>query len=263
MDNYNNIDNKHRRYKAHVSIYGTTQFHLRNPYIIAWWSAAFPGFGHLLLSKYQRGLVLFIWEVVVNYQAKINLAMIYSFCGQIELAKKTIDTRWMLMYIPVYLFAIWDSYRTTVDMNNVYILAERENAPYNTFSIGATEINYLDKRNPVMSVIWSIFMPGLGQLHIHRIISAFVSLVWTIVFLYFSHLLEAIQLLFFGDIQRSTEILDKQWLLYLPSMWGFAIYDSYINTIENNKLFENEQQGFLKRNYQNPKFRVRKGKVVG
>jgi hypothetical protein len=263
MDNYNNIDNKHRRYKAHVSIYGTTQFHLRNPYIIAWWSAAFPGFGHLLLNKYLRGLLLFTWEVVVNYESKINLAMVYSFCGQIDLAKKTIDTRWMLMYVPVYLFAIWDSYRTTVDMNNVYLLAEREDAPYNTFSIGAMEINYLDKRNPVMSVIWSIFMPGLGQLHIHQFISAFVSLVWTIVFLYFSHLLEAIQFLFFGDIQRSTEILDKQWLLYLPSMWGFAIYDSYINTIENNKLFENEQQGFLKRNYQNPKFRVRKGKVVG
>jgi hypothetical protein len=263
MDNYKNIDNKHRRYKAHVSVYGTTQFHLRNPYEIAWWSAAFPGFGHILLGKYLRGLVLFIWEVIVNYQAKINLAMIYSFCGQIELAKETIVTRWMLMYIPVYLFAIWDSYRTTVDMNKVYLLAEREDAPYNSFSIGAMEINYLDKRNPVMSVIWSIFMPGLGQLYIHRILGAFFALAWTIVFLYCSHLLEAIQLLFYGEIQRSTETLDKEWLLYLPSMWGFSIYDSYINTIESNKLFGNEQRSFLVKNYQSPKFRVRKGKVVG
>jgi hypothetical protein len=263
MDNYKNLDNKYRRYKAHVSVLGTTQFHLRNPYIIAWWSAAFPGFGHLLLSKYLRGLVLFVWEVVVNYQSKINIAMVYSFCGQIQLAKETINTRWMLMYIPVYLFAIWDSYRTTVDMNKVYLLAEREDAPYNSFSIGALEINYLDKRNPVMSVIWSMFMPGLGQLYIHRIITAFFALIWTIVFLYYSHLLEAIQLLFLGEIQKATQTLNKQWLLYLPSMWGFAIYDSYINTVENNKLFGNEQQGFLKRNYQNQKFRVRKGKVVG
>jgi hypothetical protein len=128
MDNYRNLDNKHRRYKAHVSVAGTTQFHLRNPYIIAWWSAAFPGFGHLLLSKYLRGLVLFVWEVFVNYQSKINQAMVQSFCGDIELAKETLDIRWMLMYIPVYLFAIWDSYRTTVDMNKVHLLAERENA---------------------------------------------------------------------------------------------------------------------------------------
>jgi len=32
MDNYRN-DNTARRYKAHVSILGTTQLHLRNPYI--------------------------------------------------------------------------------------------------------------------------------------------------------------------------------------------------------------------------------------
>lgn len=262
MDNFKNLDNKHRRFKAHVSIFGTTQFHLRNPYIMAWWSAAFPGFGHLLLSKYLRGLVLFVWEVIVNYNAKINVAMIHSFCGNIELAKQSLDSRWLLMYIPVYIFAIWDSYRTTVDMNKVYLLAERENAPFSSFSLGALEINYLDKRSPFMSVFWSIFMPGLGQLHIHRIITAFFSLTWTIVFLYFSHLLEAVQLLFYGKIQNATEVLDKQWLLYMPSVWGFSIFDSYINTVENNKLFDKEQQDFLIKNYQSVKFRLKRGKVL-
>jgi TM2 domain-containing membrane protein YozV len=262
VDNYRNVTNQYRRYKAHVSIAGTTQFHLRNPYVIAWWSAAFPGFGHLLLSKYLRGLVLFIWEVFVNYQSKINLAMVHSFCGDIELAKEVIDIRWMMMYIPVYLFAIWDSYRTSVDMNKVHLLAERENAPFNSFSLGALEINYLDKRSPTMSVIWSMFMPGLGQLHLHRIVTAFFSLVWTIIFLYFSKTLIAVQLLFNGDIQQSTQALDMQWLMYMPSMWGFAIYDSYVNTVENNKLFDTEQQDYLLRNFRSPRFRVRKGRVL-
>lgn len=124
MNNYSN-DNTARRYRAHVSILGTTQVHLRNPYIIGWWSAAFPGFGHLLLSKYLRGFVLFIWEVVVNVNSNINLAMIYSFQGEIDKAKEILDTRWLLIYIPVYIFAIWDSYRTTVDLNKIYVLAER------------------------------------------------------------------------------------------------------------------------------------------
>lgn len=262
MENYKNIENRHRRYKAHVSILGTTQFHLRNPYIIAWWSAAFPGFGHLLSSKYLRGFVLFIWEVIVNCQAKINLAMVYSFCGNIDLAKETLDVRWMLMYIPVYLFAIWDSYRTTVDMNKVYLLAEREDAPFNSFSIGALEINYLDKRSPIMSVIWSLFMPGLGQLYIHRIVTAMFALVWAIVFLYYSHLLEAVQFLFFGEIQNATEVLDRQWLLFMPSLWGFAIYDSYVNTVENNKLYDSEQVSYLMQHYRSDVFRVKKGNVV-
>jgi hypothetical protein len=262
MNNFRNVENKFRRYKAHVSIAGTTQFHLRNPYIIAWWSAAFPGFGHLLLSKYLRGLTLFIWEVIVNYNAKINLAMVYSFCGEIELAKQTLDVRWMLMYIPVYLFGIWDSYRTCVDMNKVYLLAEREDAPFNSFTIGALEINYLDKRKPFMSVIWSLFMPGLGQLHIHRIVTAFFALVWTILFLYFSKTLIAVHQLFLGKIPEATAVLDKQWLLYMPSMWGFAVYDSYVNTVENNKLYDAEQKDYLIKHFQNRKLKINKGNVV-
>lgn len=262
MDNYRNLTNTYRRYKAHVSMTGTNHFHLRNPFVIAWWSAAFPGCGHLLLNKHLRGLLLFCWEVLVNWECHLNQAMVYSFCGDIARAKETLDPRWMLMYIPVYLFGIWDSYRSTMDMNQVYLLAERENAPFNTFTIGPMEINYLDKRNPAMSVFWSLFMPGLGQLYIHRIVTAAFTLTWTIVFLYFSKGLVAVHLLFMGQIAASTQAVDMEWLLFLPSMWGFALYDSYVNTVENNKLFKAEQQSFLIKHYQNPSFKIRKGEPV-
>ncbi|MGG0465089.1 hypothetical protein [Priestia aryabhattai] len=259
MKNYTN-DNTARRYIAHVSIFGTTQIHLRNPYVIAWWSAAFPGFGHLLLSKYLRGFVLFISEVVINLQSNINVAMIYSFQGDIDMAKESLNIRWLLIYIPVYIFAIWDSYRTTVDLNKIYLLAERENHAFNSFTIGSMEINYLDKRNPIMSIIWSLFMPGLGQLYIHRIIGAFFIVIWTVVFFYYSHLLEAISLLFLGEIQKATNVLNSEWLLFFPSLYGFATYDAYINTVENNKLAEKEQKNFLEKTYQNPDFYIEKGK---
>lgn len=261
MNNYTN-NNTARRYKAHVSILGTTQIHLRNPYIIAWWSAAFPGFGHLLLSKYLRGFVLFIWEVVVNINANVNLAMAYSFQGEIEMAKDILDTRWLLIYIPVYIFGIWDSYRTTVDMNKVYLLAEREEHKFNSFSIGALEINYLDKRNPVMAILWSMFVPGLGQLYIHRIVTAFFVIIWVVTFSYFSHILEAISLLFLGNISEATGVLKPAWFLFFPSMWGFPVYDSYINTVENNKLYEKEQRKFLQENYQSSSFKILKGQKV-
>ncbi|WP_061808823.1 hypothetical protein [Rossellomorea vietnamensis] len=261
MQNYSN-DNTARWYRAHVSLLGTTQIHLRNPYIIAWWSAAFPGFGHLLLSKYLRGFVLVIWEVLVNIQSNVNLAMIYSFQGEIEKAKDILDTQWLLIYIPGYIFSIWDSYRTTVDLNNVFIMADREEHRFNTFSIGALEINYLDKRNPVMAVIWSLFIPGLGQLYIHRIVTAFFVIVWTVVFFYYSHGLEATSLLFLGEIAESTAVLDAEWLLFFPSLYGFSIFDSYMNTVENNKLYEKDQRKYYLENYQSPSFQVLKGKKV-
>ncbi|MBO0960930.1 hypothetical protein J1P26_14610 [Neobacillus sp. MM2021_6] len=261
MNNYSN-DNTARRYKAHVSVLGTTQIHLRNPYIIGWWSAAFPGFGHLLLSKYLRGYALFIWEVIVNIKAHVNLAMIYSFQGNISSAKEVLDTRWLLMYIPVYLFGIWDSYRTTVDLNKVYILAEHEEHRFNSFSIGAVEINYLDKRKPVMAVMWSMFVPGLGQLYIHRILAAFFVIFWVVVFFYYSHALDAVSLLLQGKVNEATSILNPEWLLFLPSHFGFATFDAYMNAVENNKLYEKEQRKYLLEHYQSPCFRIQKGQKV-
>lgn len=261
MDNFTN-DNTARRYRAHVSTLGTTQIHLRNPYIIAWWSAAFPGFGHLLLSKYLRGFVLFIWEVVVNVNCNLNLSMIYSFQGEIEKAKEILDTRWLLIYIPVYIFAIWDSYRTTVDLNKIFVLTEREEHRFNSFSIGIMEINYLDKRNPIMAIIWSLFMPGLGQLYIHRVITAFFVIIWGVVFFYLSHGLEALSLLFLGEIKQATDVINPEWLLFFPSIYGFAIFDSYINTVENNKLYDKEQRSYFREKYQSSSFQVLKGQKV-
>ncbi|SPU12382.1 Uncharacterised protein [Niallia circulans] len=261
MDNFTN-DNTARRYRAHVSTLGTTQIHLRNPYIIAWWSAAFPGFGHLLLSKYLRGFVLFIWEVVVNVNCNLNLSMIYSFQGEIEKAKEILDTRWLLIYIPVYIFAIWDSYRTTVDLNKIFVLVEREEHRFNSFSIGIMEINYLDKRNPIMAIIWSLFMPGLGQLYIHRVITAFFVIIWGVVFFYLSHGLEALSLLFLGEIKQATDVINPEWLLFFPSIYGFAIFDSYINTVENNKLYDKEQRSYFREKYQSSSFQVLKGQKV-
>ncbi|MFA9559032.1 hypothetical protein ACERII_17115 [Evansella sp. AB-rgal1] len=249
MNNYKSTNNE-RRFKAHVSSIGTTQLHLRNPYIIAWWSAAFPGFGHLLLSKYLRGYSLFIWEIFVNNMANINEAMVYSFTGNIDMAKEVLEPKLLLLYIPVYIFSIWDSYRTSVDMNKVYLLAERENASFNSYTIGAFEINYLDKRRPLMSVIWSLLMPGLGQLYIHRVLTAFFTMVFMIVFIYFSDILIAVHYLFLGEISKATQVIDPQWFLFIPSHMGFSVYDSYVNTVENNKLFESEQQNFLKEKYQ-------------
>lgn len=261
MSSHTNINNV-RRYKAHVSIFGTNQLHLRNPYIVAWWSAAFSGFGYILLGKNLRGYIFIIWEIFININAKVNLAMIYTFQGNIELAKDVINTRWIMMYIPVYLFGIWDSYRSAVELNKVYLLAERENHSYQTFKLNALEINYLEKRNPIMAAIWSLFAPGLGHLYIHRTLTSFILIICLTVFFYFSHALEAITLLLNGKITESTAILNEEWLLFLPSLFCFSIYDSYVHTVENNKLFDKEQRKYLKENYMHRNFRILKGKKV-
>ncbi|MBW7455587.1 hypothetical protein ACFOLF_07195 [Paenibacillus sepulcri] len=109
------------------------------------------------------------WELLINFKARINQAMVFSFTGQFAMAKEILDVRWMSLYAPVYLFAIYDSYRTTVDLNHQYTLADREKAYFPSFFINGLEINYLDKRTPWAAFVWSLLMPGMGQLYIHRI----------------------------------------------------------------------------------------------
>jgi TM2 domain-containing membrane protein YozV len=167
-----------RRSVAYLSLLGTTQLYLRNPFAISAWSILFPGMGHLLLSKYIRGFLLFLWEVLVNYKAHINLLILYSFTGDFEKAKAVVDIQWMSLYVPTYIFAIWDSYRTAVDLNNTYKLAAREDAEIKPFKIGAFGINYLDRRKPWVSAMWSLLVPGSGQVYIHRITTAFFIIVW-------------------------------------------------------------------------------------
>src|SRR5699024_11230784 len=91
---------------------------------------------------------------------------------------------------------------------------------------------------------------------------AFFVMTWTAIFMYYSHVLEAIPLLFQGNIQQATSVLASKWLLFLPSQYGFAAYDAYVTTVENNKLYEREQRNFLKDKYQHPDFRLLKGQKV-
>ena len=97
-----------RRYTAYVSSMGTTQLHLRNPFVIASWSLLWPGLGHLLLSKYLRGFLLFNWEVFLNYKAHINLTILYSFTGRFQMAKDTLVLDWVMLYAPTYLFSYFN-----------------------------------------------------------------------------------------------------------------------------------------------------------
>lgn len=245
-----------RHPKAYTSFIITNFIHLRNPWVTAWWSLAFPGFGHILLCNYARGFLLVIWEVFININTKLNLAIVYSFTGQFDLAKEALNTKWLLLYVPVYIYAVWDSYHLTVEYNSFSVLADRDESLIVTAKISAWELNFLEKRIPWISAAWSFLMPGLGQIYDQRLPTGFFMFIWWTTITYFSNILEVIHLTFVGDFSQAIASANPQWLLFMPSIFGFAIYDAYIHAVENNKLFELEQSRFLKENYQDPDFKM-------
>jgi hypothetical protein len=44
---------------------------------------------------------------------------------------------------------------------------------------------------------------------------------------------------------EATSLVEPRWLLFMPSLYGFAIYDSYSNAAEYNKLFDLEQSRYI------------------
>ena len=116
------------------------------------------------------------------------------------------------------------------------------------------DMNFLDKRNPWLASAWSAFMPGIGNLYLHKIILGLFFVGWTIAVAYFSHVMQAIHLSMIGDFNLAKSILDVQWYLYIPPIYGFQIYDAYVSMVEFNKLFEKAQSKWLRDNFQTKGF---------
>jgi hypothetical protein len=75
------------------------------------WSIALPGFGQFLNGHYVKGIVLLFLEFIVNVRSHLNVVIISSFQGKIQLAIDQADYQWLMFYPCVYMFAIWDAYR--------------------------------------------------------------------------------------------------------------------------------------------------------
>jgi hypothetical protein len=240
-----------RRAISSVNANTANQMHFRNPWIVAWWSIAFPGFGHFMTNNYLFGFFLMSFEYIVNHVSKVNLSIFYTFIGQFEKAKEVLHPGYCLLYIVVYIFSIWDSYRRCVDLNQVYQLAYAQNVKSKPLQFSPMEINALTQKKPVIALLWSSFMPVLGYIYLHRLPAVLFGMFWWSVVLYFSHLLEGFYFSALGNFEKAKSLMDPQWLLYIPSIYAFAMYDSYAKTVENNKLFEMEQSQYLKHNYKN------------
>ncbi|MBV7504185.1 hypothetical protein KW850_02765 [Bacillus sp. sid0103] len=243
-----------RRQRSYLSQFTTGQFHLKNPWISAFFSFSYPGFGHIMLHRYMVGYILILWETFINEKAQVNLGILYTLTGEFEKAKDVLDDRWLILYLAIYMFGIWDSYRTTIDINKQYILADREDAPMLLMKMGTWDANFLDKRKPVTALIWSALFPGLGHLYLHHVITGFFIFVYAVAITYLGHIPHAIHLSMVGDFAKAKHVIDMQWALYFPSIYFFIIYDSYASSIEHNKLCEKEMSKYLRQKYQNKNF---------
>jgi TM2 domain-containing membrane protein YozV len=245
-----------RRTKGAMSPFNTNILQVYDPYNALWWSAAIPGAGHIMLGKMMKGTLLFIWEFTINTQSHLNQAIYFSMIGEFEAAKAIIDIRWFFLYVAIYIFVMWDSYRLATELNQFAVLADKTRAPLPAFRLNSVEINYLHRTSPWIGVAWSLFTPGLGHLVSRNIVPGLYLMLWHIVVVYRSDFMPAVFYTMAGEFALATRILDPQWLLYLPSIYLFAICDSYHRILINTRMFELEQSRYLRERYGSPDFQM-------
>lgn len=172
------------------------------------------------------------------------------------MAKEVIDLRWFLLYVSLYVFAIWDSYRGTIDLNKQYVLADREDEAFKPFAIQTVDFHALEKRSPWYAAVLSLLTPGLGHLYIHKGITGVFFIAWTVTVMYMSHAFPAVYATMLGHFEEAKKVIEMQWLMYLPSIYGFVIHHTQVLCVEHNKLFEKEQSKHLRSCYQQKEFKM-------
>ncbi|MFT8871220.1 MAG: hypothetical protein ABF868_02900 [Sporolactobacillus sp.] len=235
-----------RSKQTNLSSLGVVQLTAHNPYVIAWWSAAFPGFGHMLLNMHLKGNLFFIFEIIINVHARLNEAMVASFEGHFELVRQELDPRWTMLYIPFYLFCIFDSYHSAININARCYIDRHQTLPQATFHINGFEVCSLERRSPLIASVASLFMPGLGQIYVCRHVPATALLIWTVIITYYSNDLTALQQLFDGHVDKARELINMEWLMFAPSLAFGTSYDALISAVAQNKLFIQQQDDLFR-----------------
>jgi hypothetical protein len=76
-------------------------------------------------------------------------------------------------------------------------------------------------------LLWSIALPGFGQLLNRKYIKGIVFILLEFLINVQSHFNEAIRLSFLGRIQEAVEVINYQWLMFYPCLYFFAMWDAY------------------------------------
>ncbi|KGP73348.1 hypothetical protein [Pontibacillus yanchengensis] len=243
---------KPRRAKLKIGPFDVNYIKKRRPLIIAWWSAALPGMGHIHLGHYLKGLLLVSGEIILNNFSRLNEAIFYSMTGNFSQVHEVINYNWLSLYCSFFVFAVWDSYRICIDTNKSSLIEEKQSSRELTFGvIDSWGINTLNVRNPKMAYVWNTIFPGLFHICNNKLISGMTLLGWTIIISYYTKIPLMVLYTFTGKFALIPDLIDVQWLLFFPSIYLFSIYDGYAHAVYYNQLFEEEQSYHFKKTFGN------------
>ncbi|WNF38763.1 hypothetical protein RJD24_10215 [Bacillaceae bacterium IKA-2] len=95
-------------------------------------------------------------------------------------------------------------------------------------------------KSPKAAALWSIALPGLGQVYNRDYIVGFILLIGEVIINVMSNLNLAIFYAFTGNVQQSFQVIDFQWGLFYPSLYAYSIWSAYNRANEINFQLKND-----------------------
>ncbi|KQL54855.1 hypothetical protein AN964_15950 [Heyndrickxia shackletonii] len=84
------------------------------------WSIALPGFAQLLSGSLVKGILFILLEFLINVKSNFNEGIMLSFLGQTVMASKIINYQWLMFYPCLYMYAMWDAYKSAQEKVKKY-----------------------------------------------------------------------------------------------------------------------------------------------
>ncbi|WP_338469468.1 hypothetical protein R4Z10_11605 [Niallia sp. XMNu-256] len=82
-------------------------------------------------------------------------------------------------------------------------------------------------RQPIEVLLWSIALPGFGQLLNGRFLKGIVFILLEIIINVQSRFNELIVLSFLGETEKALSLTNYQWLMFYPCIYFYAMWDAY------------------------------------
>jgi hypothetical protein len=89
-------------------------------------------------------------------------------------------------------------------------------------------------KSPYAAAVWSMVLPGFGQLYNKDYIIGFVLLGFEFLINIYSNLNLALVYSFTGDFARAHSVIDYSWGMFYPSLYAFSIWQAFNAAKANN-----------------------------
>lgn len=96
-------------------------------------------------------------------------------------------------------------------------------------------------KSPIAALLWSITLPGFGQVYNGQIIVGVIFMVWELAANVLSDLNMAILYSFHGNFEKAHDIINYEWGMFYPSIWLFSIWQAYNKSYSINASINGTQ----------------------